>query len=255
VGNFNAVLNAVTSEFFLMLSDDDLLEPEAIEKLSLPFRQNLGEADASSIGVVWCPCTIIDERGEELWQTAAGPALESSVSLIENLWLGRRGPRLASVLVRTRDARRVGGYDEERFGALCDTGNWGQVALLYPYVASVQAVLVRYRAHPSSGTGGAVCLQWQRWGANLWGTLVDAIRQRGDEQQAIRIERLRKPLLANLTIDVIMRGVGTRGWVTRSLVEAWRSRRYLVTPYVAQRLAKDGSKLVRQLTIRAKRRK
>ncbi len=247
-GNFNAVLRAATGDLILMLSDDDLLEPAAIEKLSLPFRRSVISADPSSIGVVWCPCTIIDAAGKERWRTAPGPPLETSVSLIENLWLGCRGPRLASVLLRTLDARRVGGYDEQRFGALCDTGNWGQAALLYPYIACVPECLVRYRVHPSSGTGDAVCLQWQGWGENLLRALVDAARQRGDEQEAVQIEGLRNSLLANLTVDVMMRGVGTPGWVTRSLAEAWRSRRYLLTPYVARRMAKDGSKLIRQLT-------
>ncbi len=249
VGNFNSVLRAATGQLFLLLSDDDLLEPNAIEMLSLPFRQKLLNVEPSSLGVVWCPCKIIDAAGKVLWHTATGPAVESSVALIENLWSGRRGPRLASVLIRTADARRVGGYDEERFGALCDTGNWGQVALLYSHAACVHSPVVRYRVHPSTGTGTALCEQWQRWGDSLLTTLVESVRRRGQEREAARIERLRKPLLANLTVDVMMRGVGTSGWIRRSLAEVWRSRKYLITPYAGRQLAKDGFKLVRQLSI------
>ena len=36
-GNFNACLQAATGELFLMLSDDDILEPACIERLSEPF--------------------------------------------------------------------------------------------------------------------------------------------------------------------------------------------------------------------------
>jgi glycosyltransferase involved in cell wall biosynthesis len=248
-GNFNATLSVATGEYFLLLSDDDLLAPTAIEELAAPFLEadsnTPGNSDATSLGVVWCPCTIIDSSGKALWDTAAGPAHETSLSLIENLWLGHRGPRLASVLERTADARSVGGFDQARFGLLCDTGNWGQVALRYPNVACVPRPLVQYRVHPSSGTGSAVCRDWQRWGVSLHAALTDVLRSRGDQNGVRSLERLRKPLLANLTVDVLMRGMGTPGWIGRSLPELWHSRSYLFTPYCFRRFLRDGAKLFR----------
>jgi glycosyltransferase involved in cell wall biosynthesis len=244
-GNFNAALSAATGEYFLLLSDDDLLAPTAIAELAAPFLADNGAAPAATLGVVWCPCTIIDAAGKALWDTAGGPAHETSVSLIENLWLGHRGPRLASVLERTADARSVGGYDQARFGMLCDTGNWGQVALHYPNVACVPRPLVQYRVHPSSGTGSAVCRDWQRWGITLHTALTDVLRARGDQNGVRALARLRKPLLANLTVDVLMRGMGTPGWIGRSLPELWHSRSYLFTPYCFRRFLRDGAKLFR----------
>jgi glycosyltransferase involved in cell wall biosynthesis len=240
-GNFNATLEAATGDFFILLSDDDLLTADAIDRLMQPFLQQ----DAAEIGVSWCPCIIIDAAGKQLWTTAPGPARESSVSLIENLWLGHRGPRLASVLERTADARRVGGYDDDRFGLLCDTGNWGQIALGYPAVACTPDTLVQYRVHPASGTGSAVCAQWQAWGETLHSTLSGVLRKQNDSAGAQRLDRLRKPLLANLTVDVLMRGMGTAGWLQRSLRELWRSREFLLTPYCIRRFLRDGIKLLR----------
>src|ERR1035437_5781020 len=37
VANFNSCLKAATGKLFLMLSDDDWLEPDAIEKVSRPY--------------------------------------------------------------------------------------------------------------------------------------------------------------------------------------------------------------------------
>jgi hypothetical protein len=245
-GNFNATLAAATGEYFLLLSDDDLLEPKTVEQLIAPFLNPAGTSHPERIGLVWCPCTTIDAQGKPLWNTASGPPVESSVSFIENLWLGHRGPRLASVLQCTADARRVGGYDDARFGLLCDTGSWAQIALHYDSVICIPQTLVHYRMHPSSGTSAAVCAQWQSWGKDLHATMVDLLRSRGDAEGTARLQRLEKPLLANLTVDVLMRGIGTPGWIGRSLREVWRSREYLLTPYCFRRFLRDGAKLLRK---------
>jgi glycosyltransferase involved in cell wall biosynthesis len=57
-GNFNACLQAATGELFLMLSDDDVLEPACIERLSEPFRSG-----SDDVGVVWCPVKILEAEG------------------------------------------------------------------------------------------------------------------------------------------------------------------------------------------------
>lgn len=243
--NFNATLDAATGEFFLLLSDDDLLMPTAIEELSGPFRSSLAGIRPDSIGVCWCPCTLIDASGAKLWDTDGGDTIEPSFSLIENLWRGRRGPRLASILLRTADARRVGGYDDARFGLLCDTANWGQAAVLYPYTVCISKPLVQYRIHASSGTGTAVCMTWQQWGDRLHDALLSSVRERHGQEQARIIEKLRGPLLANLTADVVLRGRGTKGWLRSATRELWKGKQFMLSPYVARRVLKDGWKLVK----------
>lgn len=243
--NFNSTLDAATGEFFLLLSDDDLLTPTAIEELSAPFRSVTAGISPDSIGVCWCPCTLIDGSGAKMWDTDSGEAVESSISLIENLWLGRRGPRLASVLLRTADARRVGGYDDHRFGLLCDTANWGQAAVLYPNAVCIRKPLVQYRVHASSGTGTAVCLNWQQWGDQLHDALLSSVRESHGRKDARIIKKLRNPLLANLTADVVLRGRGGEGWWLNATREFWKGRRFMLTPYVAGRVLKDGWKLVK----------
>lgn len=271
IPNFNACLAAATGEFFLMLSDDDVLEPAAIEKLVLPFLQGAHGLSPDSIGITWCACDIINSDGASIWTTSSGPAHESSVSMMTALFSGTRGPRLASVLLRTQDARSVGSYSH-RFGDLCDTSNWGQVALAYPNVVCIQQPLVKYRMHAKAGTAAknvtaeqkppakgnvsgetkaasnavsAKCAIWQQWGDNMLNDCIAVVQKRGDADGVRRLQAVRPRLLANLTVDVLMRGKGQQGWIGIFASEFWRSRSFMLTPYVARRVVRDGWKLLR----------
>jgi glycosyltransferase involved in cell wall biosynthesis len=245
VGNFNAVLNGASGEFFLLLSDDDLLEPTAIEKLMRPFLEEREGHASSTIGLSWCPCMNIDAEGRDLWQVRSGPAMESAIDLIQGLMSGGRGNVLSGTLIRTADGRSVGGYDNNRYGAVCDTANWGLVALHYDDVACVDEPLLRYRMHASSGTGRANCREWQRWARNMHEDFMAVLRKRGDERGVRRLEPLRANLLAQITVTVLMRYLGQPGWKELFAREIWAGRRFMFTPFVAKRLVKDGWKLLR----------
>lgn len=245
VENFNAVLNAATGHLFLLLSDDDLLDPTAIEKLSLPFCMPTQDQQPSAIGMSWCGCINIDAEGRDLWQIRSGPPMESSVDLLEGLFSGTRGTLLSGSLIRTSDARAVGGYNNERYGVVCDTANWGQVALRYKHVVCVQEPLLRYRVHSSSGTAQAACQQWQTWGRAMHDDFLSVLRESGDQAGVRRLLRVRNNLLAQLTVTVLMRYIGKPGWKRLFAREIWIARKFMFTPFVAKRLAKDGWKLLR----------
>ena len=70
-------------------------------------------------------------------------------------------------MVRTADARRVGGYNLERYDAMCDTANWGAASLPYPTAICIPEPLVSYRVHASSHTGSSMVTDWQRWGKTM----------------------------------------------------------------------------------------
>jgi glycosyltransferase involved in cell wall biosynthesis len=241
VGNFNACLNRATGELFLMLSDDDLLEPTAIERLSAPFFNGVEGCAADNIGITWCPCTIINPAGEKQWLTDGGPAIESPASLIVALWNGIRGPRFSSVLVRTADARTVGGYDGERYGVLCDSPNWAKVALRYKSVVCIDQPLVQYRTHGASASRAAACRDWQRWGEAQFADLQSALRSHGLSTRELRA--MRRNLLANLTVTVLLPSVGQPGWFPQMVREVLRAWRCFLTPYVARRLFDEFWKL------------
>jgi glycosyltransferase involved in cell wall biosynthesis len=244
VGNYNAILSAATGDLFVLLNDDDVLDPKAIEKLSSPFRMPTQGHDPSTIGLSWCGCIDIDPEGRELWRTRSGPPMESSVDLIEGLWSGTRGPHFSGILIRTSDARSVGGYRDEYYD-VSDCANWGQVALHYDHVVCVQEPLLRYRVHSSSYTGAATCRPWQESGLRMHEAFLSVLRERGDQEGVRRLLRVRNNLLAQLTVEVLMRYIGKPGWKRLFAREIWAARSFMFTPFVAKRLAKDGWKLLR----------
>ena len=245
IRNLNACLERATGELFLLLSDDDLLEPNTIAKLAEPFHHATPHSSPDEVGLCWCNCRIIDASGEGKWSTRAGPAVEPPLSLLTALFSGERGPRLSSVMIRTADARRVGGYDLERYNAMCDTANWGAACLPYKSIVCVPEPLVAYRVHASSHTGASIAADWQRWGANMHTDLAEAAEPFADVAALKRFARSRNRLLANLTVDILMRGRGTPGWLSRTLRETWRSRQYLLSLYTAKRITLEGWKLLR----------
>jgi len=238
VGNFNACLNAARGEYFLMLSDDDVLEPDAIESLRSPFLQ------ANSVGITWCPCMVVNAAGEELWTTEAGPVLEPSLDLVMGLFNGIRGPRFCGVMVRTADAREAGGYNEERHGAICDCGNWTRVAARYDFAACVPRPLARYTVHGGSETLHSSIAAWQRYGENISEDLLATLRACGKPAPA-NLRTANRNHISNITLTVLLQTVGRPGWVGAALRESLRSRRYMLTPFVARRMLRDGWKLLR----------
>jgi glycosyltransferase involved in cell wall biosynthesis len=245
VGNFNACLEAATGELFLMLSDDDLLEPTAIEKLSQPLRDGIDGIQAKAVGITWCQAVILHADGNDLWMTRGGPRVESPASMLCGLFTGKRGPRFSSVMLRTADVIRVGGYNEDRYGAVCDTANWGVAALHYEQAVCIQQPLVKYTVHAKSETMRSACMDWQNWGKNMHDDMVAVLQRCGDVSEVERLKAVRNNLLANLTVTVLLPSIGQPGWIQRLGKEAWSSREYLMTPYVFVRLVREGWKMLR----------
>lgn len=246
VANYNHCLRAARGEFFLMLNDDDLLEPTAIEQLRAGFLTGSHGQAAEDVGISWSPCTNISLEGEPLWTVRGGPAVETTPQLLEGLFNGTRGPLCSGVMVRTADALAAGSY-EVQFGPLCDSALWGKASLRRKLAVCVSEPLWRYRVHTSSGsaTSNAQCDFWQGAMRQEIADFTAILRARGDEQGAAMIERAGINTLANITITVLLRSLGKPGWVLAFAKEFWRSRAFMLTPFVGKRLVKDGWKGVR----------
>jgi len=245
VKNFNVTLEAATGELFLLLSDDDILEPTAIERLSAPFRGLVAGLDSSTVGLSWSPDIIIDSTGVQLYASEAGPTIESPVHLLRGVFDGRRGTRLSSILIRTKDSLRFGGYDGSRHGVLCDTGNWSRCAVLYDWVYCTVEPLVQYRVHAASETQFANCADWQLYATHIFEDLLVVLESRNDTQGALELKKSANNSLANCTVTILLRFVGRPGWISLFAREFWRSRRFMITPFVFRRILKDGFKLLR----------
>jgi len=243
--NYNACLNAATGELFLMLNDDDWLEPTAIEKLSRPFCESVHGLDPRTVGMTWCPFTNVDAAGNPLWVSRGGPMVESPVSFLEGLFNGNRGPICSAVMIRTSAGRVAGGYDNGNYGLSCDSATYGKAMLHYDHVVCIDELLVSYTIHTGNTTSLAACRDWQLWINHQVDDFSAIARERGDYEWERRLLRCRKKVLANITATVLMFSIGKPGWVSAFVKEFWRSREFMLTPFVVKRTLRDGWKLLR----------
>ncbi|MGH9616152.1 MAG: glycosyltransferase family 2 protein [Acidobacteriaceae bacterium] len=246
VGNFDFCLRRATGEFFLLLGDDDLLLPTAIERLSSPYLFPELWVDPKSIGVVWCPCQIADARDAQFWTTEAGPEVESVASLLVELFAGNRGPRLSSILLRTQDAIAAGGY-QSKYGDLCDIGNWGRAALLHDYAICIPEPLVQYTNHQGSTTSQSAVRQWQQWARVVHADLLASARTCADGKAARQLHGAKNNFVSGITLTVLIQTIGKTGWIRNAFRESLRSPGAIFTPYMLRRLLRDGRKV---LTVR-----
>ena len=243
--NTNRCLEHATGELLLILNDDDELEPEALEKLSRPFRQPTGGVTPEKVAVSWCPCSVQTADRHVKWVTDAGPAVEDSLDLVVGAFDGTRGTRFCGIMVRTGDARAVGGYTV-RHGPIPDTGNWTQVAIRRDYVICIPEALARYTAHNASCTGTSKAKAWQEAGEAIFEDLVGYYEKNGDKARLRKLKASRRNLVSGLLVTVIMQSMGRPGWVRLALGELRRAPQYFLSPMLFRRFLVDGRKLLRK---------
>jgi glycosyltransferase involved in cell wall biosynthesis len=243
IANFNNCLRNAAGEFFLMLSDDDLLEPGALARFADALHSPPAGMESRDIGIVWCPCTIISAEGDVLWVSDKGPAVEKSASLVAGLLDGSRGPRFCGIMVRTADAQAVGGYDPKH-GAICDVGNWMRVAVRHPFAICVPEPLARYTMHQTSTTSESTGSEWQQAGEYVHRDLVASLREQGDSAGEKMIRKRKTAFLTTLILTVLMQRMGKPGWVKYAFKEVLRAPRYFFNTCFAGRLVRDGWKLI-----------
>ncbi len=233
VGNFDFCLRHASGEFFLLLGDDDLLLPRAVEQLIQPFLTG------TDVGMSWCPCYIADTASDRFWTTAAGPALENPAAMLANLWGGRRGPRLSGILLRTADALAQGGFRVSH-GDLCDIGLWAAVALNHRFIACADQPFVQYTNHHNSTTSRSAVGQWRRFTDRVF---IDLLAQADPPSQRI-LRSAKRNFHSGIALTVLIQTIGKPSWVRNAVGETLRSPGAILTPYVFRRLLQDGWKVV-----------
>ncbi|MHB1937288.1 MAG: glycosyltransferase family 2 protein [Acidobacteriaceae bacterium] len=242
VGNFDFCLRHASGEFFLLLGDDDVLLPTAIERLSAPFLCPDSLVQTASVGVVWSPCRIADAKSSHFWTTEAGPHLESVASMLTAQFAGNRGPRLSSILLRTQDAIAVGGY-ESKYGDLCDIGNWARAAFLHDCAVCVPEPLVQYTNHQGSTTSQSAVQQWQGWAHAVFADLLASARAGKDGNATRQLQAAKTNFISGITLTILIQTIGRPGWIRNAVRESLRSPEAFFTPYMLRRLLKDGRKV------------
>lgn len=243
-GNFQNALDHARGELFLILNDDDELEPEAIEQLSSAFRNPPAGYRPEQILLSWCPCKIQDRERRVRYVTDGGPAVEPGIDLVTGLFDGTRGPRFCGVMVRTQIAAEIG-YSPGH-GGIPDVGNWTRVAMREGAVCCVHEPVARYTAHNDSCTGTSTAKSWQLAGEVIVRDLLSDLSRAGDKDKARRIQRSRKNFITGLLAAVLMQSAGKPGWAWRVSKEFVRVPQYFITPMTARRVVFEGSKIFRK---------
>jgi glycosyltransferase involved in cell wall biosynthesis len=160
VDNWNLCLKAATGAYFLLLSDDDLLEPRAISEMLAAYER---AAEPDQVGFVYCRGRYIDERGDVQRIGQKAPSIEGATDLILQFFGSRRDTWPCSILLRTSDTSE--GYRPD-LPLITDAAMWMKAAIRHGSAIFVDEELVNYRVHQNT-TAATPIEVWQRENTNL----------------------------------------------------------------------------------------
>ena len=147
VGNFNAVLRAARGEYFVLVSDDDILSPRAVELLVAACRR-------PGVQLAYGAYAVIDSAGDvRAVVRKQGPDIERGADFIRGHLRGERAVTLAGTMFPIGPPDRREYYDEQ-IGSVCDLLQRLTLASRGD-VAAVREVVAQYRVHESSLTSSA----------------------------------------------------------------------------------------------------
>lgn len=190
--NWNACLDAATGVYFIMLSDDDLLDPGAIEAMVAMFddsRRRDSDIAGDQVGIVYAHSRIIDETGACTALGKQAPRWETVEDAMQAFFQAERHTFPCSILLRTADAVELGGYDARRYSLIADAQMWMKVALKRGMVGFIDQTLVSYRVHAVSTTKTVRVQEWMSNNTALAAFCQQALEARGKTTLAQAIGR------------------------------------------------------------------
>jgi glycosyltransferase involved in cell wall biosynthesis len=221
--NWNACLHLASGDFFLLLSDDDILEPTAVERLVSPFLTGVGAIPGEKVGLTYCWTKIVDATGSLLSHSHRAPAIETGETLVIEFFRCRRSLYPCAILMRTGDLKELGGYQSDAYAVAADAHAWAQLAMRRGYAAFVDEKLAVYRMHPQNLTKSGGSEVWMKdMHALMSSTLeVAGVRQGLSDSQ---INRIKGYYLARVIDARIMQGFRAQGRLTVALREYYANR-------------------------------
>lgn len=137
VANWNSCLERAQGEFFFLLSDDDLLEKQAIQRLLEEFKDD-------SVVMAYSRYILVQADNNVRGISGLSPYAETGTAFITNSLAGKRDIVPSVTLHRTKDAVVLGGYP--------DIGNASDLAMRlgiarHGTVRFLKEPLVKYRVH------------------------------------------------------------------------------------------------------------
>ena len=151
-GNMNFLVDKAAGDFFLMLHDDDQIDPDFIETCISAAGHKAGA------GLVLTGARVIDKDGQTLREKenlAGGMSAEKLVLF----WYQKRVHMFfCCSLFGTQALREAGGF-QEKYGKYDDVAAEFQCAASHGRI-DIQAVKASFREHPGSGTTASSLNSW-----------------------------------------------------------------------------------------------
>ncbi len=223
--NWNACLHAASGKYFLLLSDDDVLEPFAIEELVNVFEDS--ECQGQKIGFVYCGGKTINSDGEILSIGAEVPLVEGAKELIVAFFKSKRNLWACSILYRKDDL--APGYDTN-FPLLADAAQWIRAAISYGTAKYVSQNLVSYRVHNNATLKTSVSV-WRKENNALAEFAIDELQKKGEVEDDIS-KNIRKAVQRlNVRVTVGLINQSHRDKKLKALSEYWANYRVFASVY------------------------
>lgn len=157
VGNWNACLEQTEGEYFLLLSDDDLLEPTGIAELMAIYKQV--EANSPSIAFCYGRVEPFGHPFGSFPLPKQPQAIEQTQDLMAGFLLQGRPTFACSMLFRRPLTQPEFRYDDS-YKLLFDADFWMRQAQLFQVVRFVSHSVAKYRFHPQSESSLSSRLIW-----------------------------------------------------------------------------------------------
>ncbi|MFD2203300.1 glycosyltransferase [Shivajiella indica] len=142
--NFNQILDVATGEYFTVLSDDDLIEPDFLLEIDKLIEQYKG------VDVFHCRVIIIDENGEFSGISELCPEFETQLDFVYHRITSKRHFYLSDFVVKTSPLKDIGGFNEKCNGWGLDEITWSILAK--KGVAYANQPLLKYRVFSGNHT-------------------------------------------------------------------------------------------------------
>lgn len=199
VNNWNVCLGKATGDYFLLLSDDDWLEPEAIQKMVSLFRSaSDGLHDNDNVGIVCCRANLIDEFGVVISRGKNAPREERAEDLIASFFYGKRDMYPCKILFKTNDMRSVGGYPADLFPLSADAYMWILIVMHRGKSFFIDEYLSNYRVHLSSTTSNTKFSIWIKEAVDLGSVCTDYFKSKSTFDAIVEIDKSIKCCICRL---------------------------------------------------------
>lgn len=144
IDNWNFLLTKSKGEYFLLLSDDDLLEVEMISQFITTFEKHKDQ----DISLAYCPVKYIDYKGYTTSGSSGSPEFEDGFSFIKASFLYKRSLLPSATLFKTEVLNQLNGFDKS---SLFGTDMITRLnAAVNHNVTCINMPLVKYRRHLDS---------------------------------------------------------------------------------------------------------